>query len=343
MFRFRAGRSCLTQLLAHYEKVLTSLENKKDIDVVYLEFAKAFDKVDHGILLYKPRQMGISGKLGRWLHSFLTSRKQVLATEGAQSAPMLVTSGVPHFSLLGPLLFIAYNSDIDQNIQHSFVSLFTDDTRVLQEISLSANAELLQADLKSLYQWAEKNNMMLNGSKFEHMSYTVQGCNNCPPKYTANDRSQVSVKPEVKGLGVTLSCDGNFTSHINHVTKMALSQAGWFLRMFRTHEPEPMLTLYKPLVVPLLEYCCQLWSSWYLRNCNGLGLDNFKLKLDKFLGITPDEPKLPQYHLRASRIPSLTSWRREKRTGFSSGGASAWPRTELQARNFTPQEPKCSN
>ncbi|KAK3893477.1 hypothetical protein Pcinc_002696 [Petrolisthes cinctipes] len=104
---FRAGCSCLTQLLAHYEKVLTSLENNKDVDVVYLEFAKAFDKVDHGILLHKPRQMGISGKLGSWLHSFLTGRKQVVATEGAQSAPMLVTSGVPHGSLLGPLLFIA--------------------------------------------------------------------------------------------------------------------------------------------------------------------------------------------------------------------------------------------
>ncbi|KAK3862230.1 hypothetical protein Pcinc_031888 [Petrolisthes cinctipes] len=136
---------------------------------------------------------------------------------------------------------------------------------MLQEISLSENAELLQEDLKSLYQWAEKNNMMFNGSKFEHMSYTVQGCNNCPPKYTANDRSQISVKPEIRGLGGTLSCDGNFTSHINHVTKKALSQAGW-----------------------------------YLRDCKGLRLDNFKLKLDKFLGITPDEPKLPQYHLGAS-------------------------------------------
>ncbi|KAK3859102.1 hypothetical protein Pcinc_034743 [Petrolisthes cinctipes] len=93
-------------------------------------------------------------------------------------------------------------------------------------IDKGAPSTVTQADLESLYQWAEKNNMMFSGSKFEHMSYTVQGCNNCPPKYTANDRSQISVKPEVRGLRVTLSCDGNFTSHINHVTKRALSQAG---------------------------------------------------------------------------------------------------------------------
>ncbi|KAK3866896.1 hypothetical protein Pcinc_027606 [Petrolisthes cinctipes] len=201
--------------------------------------------------------MGISSKLGRWLHSFLTDRKQVVAIEGAQSALMLVTNGVPHGSLLGPLLFIAYNSDIDQNIQHSFVSSFTDDTCVLQEISLSADAELLQADLDSLYQWAEKNNMMFNGSKFEHMSYTVQGCNNCPPKYTANYGSQISVKPEVRGLGVTLSCDGNFTSHINHVTKKALSQAGWYLlgcrpeRIRAISPPQTQCTLVKDRRVEL--------------------------------------------------------------------------------------------
>ncbi|KAK3896126.1 hypothetical protein Pcinc_000194 [Petrolisthes cinctipes] len=194
---FRAGRSCLTKLLAHYEKVLTSVENNKVVDVVYLDFAKAFNKVDHGILLHKLHQMGISGKLGRWLHSFLTSKKQVVAAEGAESALMLVTSGVPKGSVLGPLLFIAYSSNIDQNIQHSFVSSFADDTRVLREIFLSSDAELLQADLDSLYQWAEGNNMMFNGSKFEHMSYTKQGCNKCPLNYTANDGSQISVKPKV--------------------------------------------------------------------------------------------------------------------------------------------------
>lgn len=111
--------------------MLTSLENNKDVDVVYPDFAKAFDKVDHGILLHKLRRIGISGELERWLHCFLTNREQVVVADGAESAPMLVTSGVPQGSVLGPLLFIIHNCDIDQHIQHSFLSSFADDTRAL--------------------------------------------------------------------------------------------------------------------------------------------------------------------------------------------------------------------
>ncbi|KAK3888733.1 hypothetical protein Pcinc_007208 [Petrolisthes cinctipes] len=92
---FRVGRSCLSQLLSHHEKIINGLENKKNIDAIYLDFAKAFDKVDHGILLHKLRDFGISGKLGKWLHCFLVNRQQSVAVSGVVSKPSIVTSGVP--------------------------------------------------------------------------------------------------------------------------------------------------------------------------------------------------------------------------------------------------------
>ena len=81
-------------------------------------------------------------------------------------------------------------------------------------------------------------------------------------KYSAQDGSNIATEENVKDLGITLSCDGTFTAHIVNVAKKARSQAGWILRTFQTRETRPMLTLYKSLVVPLLEYCCQLWSPW---------------------------------------------------------------------------------
>ena len=259
---FRTGRSCLSQLLAHHETILEKLEHKKKVDVVYLDFEKAFDKVDHGILLHKIRQMGITGKLGIWLHSFLTNREQCVVADGAASQSSVVASGVPQGSVLGPLLFLIYISDINRHVLHSSVASFADDTRVLKEVSSITDAKQLQTDLGSLYIWAGHNNMSFNNSKFEHMHYTLEETNDNIYKYTAPNGSHIDTKDLVKDLGITLSSDGNFTHHIYQVAKKARSQAGWIFRTFRTREITPMLTLYKSLVIPLLEYCCQLWSPW---------------------------------------------------------------------------------
>lgn len=257
---FRVGRSCLSQLLSHHEKILIGLENKKDMDVIYLDFAKAFDKVDHGILLHKLRDSGISGKLGKWLHCFLVNRQQSVAVSGVVSKPSIVTSGVPQGSVLGPLLFLLHISDINKLVKYSTVSSFADDTRILKEVSTTADADLLKKDLSAIYLWAEQNNMSFNSSKFEHINYGKDQLN--VHTYSAHDGSTIESKRQVLDLGVTLSRDGSFTLHITNITKKARKQAGWILRTFRTRDITPMLTLYKSLIIPLLEYCCQLWSPW---------------------------------------------------------------------------------
>ena len=92
---------------------MSILENINNVDVVYINFAKAFDKVDHGVLLQKLREMGITGKLWRWIYSFLTNRKQSVIVNGRRSNEMFVLSGVPQGSVLGPLLFLILVGDID--------------------------------------------------------------------------------------------------------------------------------------------------------------------------------------------------------------------------------------
>ena len=105
---FRHGRSCLSALLDVYDNMMTSLSNnpKSSVDMIYLDYAKAFDKVDHGVLLNKLKNFGICGKQGEWLHSFLTNRRQHVRIPGGVSKGDNVLSGVPQGTVLGPVLFL---------------------------------------------------------------------------------------------------------------------------------------------------------------------------------------------------------------------------------------------
>ena len=132
---FRLGRSCLSQLIAHYDAILELLANGCNVDVVYIDFAKAFDKVDFMIILKKIHHLGVRGKIGKWIHSFLVNRSQSVLVNNARSKQMDVKSGVPQGSVLGPLLFLILIGDIDQEIARSFLSSFADDTRIGCQIS----------------------------------------------------------------------------------------------------------------------------------------------------------------------------------------------------------------
>ena len=136
---FRKGRSCLSQLITHYENIISNLEAGKNVDVIYLDFAKAFDKVDFLIILKKLNSMGIKGKIGTWIHSFLTNRTQRVLVNGESSKPSAVISGVPQGSVLGPLLFLVLIGDIDKNVSSAFISSFADDTRATHDIENDAD------------------------------------------------------------------------------------------------------------------------------------------------------------------------------------------------------------
>ena len=114
-YGFRSGRSCLSQLLEHHNKILEELEKSNNVDVIYLDFAKAFDKVDDGIVLNKLKKIGINGKIGVWIHNFLSNRQQCAAVNGTTSSEAQVRSGVPQ----GPLLFLRHISDINYEIADS--------------------------------------------------------------------------------------------------------------------------------------------------------------------------------------------------------------------------------
>ena len=113
----------------------------------------------------------INGKIGVWIHNFLSNRHKCVAVNGTTSGEAQVRSGVPKASVLGPLLFLIHISDINYKIADSIVSCFADDTWILQGIKDEEDTQMLQNDLHKLYKWVDTNNMKFNANKFEFLQY----------------------------------------------------------------------------------------------------------------------------------------------------------------------------
>ena len=136
------------------------INNKPTVDMIYLDFSKAFDKVDHGILLHKLRDLGITDRLGLWFFHFLNNRQHYVRMPGCISQPHPVLSGVPQGTVLGPLLFSIMIIDIDKGIFPSSKPVsFADDTRVHSCINDIEKCDQLQIGLNSVYDWTHVTNM----------------------------------------------------------------------------------------------------------------------------------------------------------------------------------------
>ena len=267
---FRAGRSCLSQLIAHYDKILSLLDQGANVDVIYLDFAKAFDKLDFNIALAKLKSLDIDGKVGRWLHSFLTDRSQTVIVNGTKSEPSPVVSGVPQGSVIGPLLFLVLIGDIDKDISHSFLSSFADDTRIGKGIYTTEEASMLQQDLQGVFEWAETNNMLFNSKKFELLRYGNNTELKNATNYKSNTGTQIQEKNTTRDLGVIMSSTADFKTHIKTLAETVRDLSSWILRSFKSRSKTVLLQLWKSLVIPRLDYCSQLWNPHHVYLINQL-------------------------------------------------------------------------
>ena len=257
---FISGRSTLSQLLQQIEHMIRAWEENKATDTIYLDFAKAFDKVDHNILCHKLKRLGITGKIGIWIREFLTGRSQQVSANGVLSSSAPVISGVPQGTVLGPILFIIMIDDLDCELIHSVASKYADDTRVTAKVSNTEEAKCFQAELDAkVYPWGPKNNMSLNGDKFEHL-HVGNNLHQIKPEYKDPSGNIICEKEHIKDLGVLISNNLTWTKHIEEVVSKARAMMGWALRTFSTRKRDPMITIWNTQIRPILDYCSPLWS-----------------------------------------------------------------------------------
>ena len=265
---FTKHKSCFTQLVAHVEYTLLRLLENSDTDVIYLDYAKAFDKVDHEILLKKLYAYGIRGNLFKWIRSYLCDREQTVVINGKSSTPAKVISGVPQGTVLGPIFFIIYLNDINSCIQHSVVSSFADDTRIKRTINHVNDTKLLQEDLNNAITWSTKNNMMLHQDKFELLSHRADPSHALTElpfhpefsDYITSDGSIISPTHSVKDLGVTITSELSWSKHITNITDASRKMCSWIYSVFSNRNAEVMMPLYKTLARSRAEYLCPLWN-----------------------------------------------------------------------------------
>ena len=257
---FLNGSSTVTNLLQFVTHTISAFQNKMQTDVLYTDFSKAFDKINHNLLLLKLQLYGFPARLTTWLSSYLSDRTQSVIFNGSISSEFSVTSGVPQGSHIGPLLFLIFINDLPSRISNSKILMFADDVKLYFSFN-TANA-ILQDDLNELTSWCRTNGMTLNLSKCKQMTY----CRNLKPlivSYTIDGTPLDSVT-SFNDLGVQFDPKLRFHLHIDRIVNKGFCVLG-FIKRWAKEFNDPYVTklLFTSLVRPILEYGCLIWSPSY--------------------------------------------------------------------------------
>jgi hypothetical protein len=258
---FVKNRSTLSNLLLYKNYLCKAFASGGQVDAVYLDFSKAFDKVNHYLLCLKLAHYGIHGCLLRWIKSYLDKRLQLVTAKGYSSSPITVTSGVPQGSHLGPLLFVVFINDLTDCLTCPAL-LYADDLKIFTNIENSSQTAAIQNDLEMVSQWCRSNDMKLNVDKCCVISFTRKK-KKIIQSYLINDRVLIRVE-SIKDLGVIFDEQLSFRPHYDHITKKGRQLLGFILRTTKAFKkPQSTLGLFFSLVRSIVEYCCPVWSPYY--------------------------------------------------------------------------------
>lgn len=257
---FRRKRSCETQLIVTVHEIARQLAEGAQVDAILLDFSKAFDKVPHARLLTKLAYYGVRNDTLKWISAFLSQRQQQVALEGVLSSPVGVQSGVPQGTVLGPLLFLAFINDLPESVQFSSVKLFADDSLLFKRISSPADSLQLQQDLSSLEQWESTWQMEFNPSKCTVIRIAPNKKKPILPTSYSLHGQTLETTPSSKYLGVLISDDLSWSSHVQATVNKGNRTVGFLRRNFRECTTTVRAATYKAMVRPVLDYASPVWD-----------------------------------------------------------------------------------
>ena len=245
---FRKGHSCTTNLLTAVDEWKTILDRKGKVDVIYLDFSKAFDRVNHACLIKKLGRLGIKPPLIDWITSYLENRHFKVRVNFTLSQAMECPSGVPQGSILGPLLFLIYINDLPQQVSSDLL-LFADDVKLWREIRNHNDILVLQEDLTRLQSWADDNRLTFNTSKCKvvHLRHVAD--------YSYNfGNSPLEVSQVEKDLGVLVPYDLKSYANCDKNASQANLALVTLKRIFGQFDGRTFHIIFNSFIRPHLEY-----------------------------------------------------------------------------------------
>lgn len=278
---FLPRRSTLTNLILYENYITSAFGDGSQVDSVYIDFAKAFDSVNHVHLISKLRAYGIEGSLLKWFDSYLTNRKLMVKFAGSLSEPFLARSGVPQGSHLGPFLFNIFINDIVDVIETNCL-LFADDIKIFCAVRGPEDCQRLRNGLVGIEQWCTRNCMKLNASKCAVITFH-RSANPLIFDYELCD-TILARKSHIRDLGVIFSNDLRPDNHIDHVCSQAARTLGFIIRSSRNGlSVQALAVLYTALIRPILEYCSVVWAPYQLGNIDRL--EKIQRRFLKIIGV----------------------------------------------------------
>jgi len=261
-FGFRENHSTLLALTVLLDKISDSFNNSEIIVGIFLDFKKAFDTIDHNILLQKLSKYGIRGVSLSLISSYLSNRKQYVQFHDSNSKYLPITCGVPQGSILGPILFLLYVNDLPNVSSATIPILFADDTNLFfKGKSFTDIYELINSELSKIYEWILCNKLSLNIAKTNFMIFKPRNKRiNVDNNLVINGQA-ISLVDTVKFLGVHLDSSISWHNHLSYIKTKISKGLGIINKTKRLFNQKTLITLYYSFIYPYLTYCIEIWGS----------------------------------------------------------------------------------
>lgn len=296
---FVHGRSTSTNLVEFTSFAKINIERGYQIDTIYTDFSKAFDKMNHKIFLYKLNILGFNSNIVNWMESYLCRRRQYVKFGSSESRIFEIGSGIGQGTHLGPLSFVIMINDLITFVMVPNDLLFADDNKIFARISSIRDCQRLQESINDVNNWSNLNKLFLNIKKCEIMTFTRKLSDVIIYEYTIDSKVLTRVTSKLD-LGVFFDPKLNFIKDIDRRIAKAYGMLGFVIRCSKEFEdPYVIKSLYCCFVRPILEYASEVWSPYY--GCHATRIESIQKKFLLFalrnLGWR-DRFELPSYKNR---------------------------------------------